>query len=212
MRRLLTAAAGLVLCALANIAGAKAEITTTGGENRWYDFNDSRDLSPAYRHHTGRHGRHANRHRRHAGTRWHRRRIATRPHARRAAHPHRRHAVRHDRVRSSLFLRHAGGGASRACLTPAAQALLRRIEAQFGRVHVVSTCRPGARIAGTGRISRHASGNAIDFHAPPGRKGEVVRWLIANHRSGGIMTYAGMAHIHVDIGPRFVTLNHGARW
>jgi uncharacterized protein YcbK (DUF882 family) len=62
-------------------------------------------------------------------------------------------------------------------------------------------------IAGTGRPSRHASGNAIDFDAPKDRKPEVVRWLIDNHRSGGVMTYATMNHIHVDIGRRFVALN-----
>ena len=73
---------------------------------------------------------------------------------------------------------------------------------------IVSTCRPGARIRGTGRISRHASGNAIDFNAG-NRKGDVVRWLIANHKAGGVMTYADMSHIHVDIGYHFVSLNFG---
>ena len=101
--------------------------------------------------------------------------------------------------------------APRACLTSAARALLDRIEQKFGRVEVVSTCRPGAFIAGTGRISRHASGNAVDFKAGA-RKAAILEWLIANHRSGGIMTYAGMDHIHVDIGPRFVSLAGGAHW
>ncbi|HJU32466.1 MAG TPA: D-Ala-D-Ala carboxypeptidase family metallohydrolase, partial [Hyphomicrobiaceae bacterium] len=96
----------------------------------------------------------------------------------------------------------------RACLRPAARALLERIEAQFGPMQIISTCRPGARIAGSGRISKHATGEAIDFNAGK-RKGEVVRWLIANHKTGGIMTYAGMSHIHVDIGYRFVSLNSG---
>jgi uncharacterized protein YcbK (DUF882 family) len=106
----------------------------------------------------------------------------------------------------------ARGGTSRACLTPSARALLSRIEAHFGSVRIVSTC-PGAVIAGSGRPSRHASGNAIDFDAPAGRKAEVVRWLIDNHRSGGVMTYARMNHIHVDIGRRFVALNaDGRRW
>ena len=59
-----------------------------------------------------------------------------------------------------------GAGASRSCLTPAARALLGRIEAQFGTMQIISTCRPGARIAGSGRISKHASGEAIDFNAP----------------------------------------------
>ncbi|HXF55785.1 MAG TPA: D-Ala-D-Ala carboxypeptidase family metallohydrolase [Hyphomicrobiaceae bacterium] len=102
-----------------------------------------------------------------------------------------------------------GASASRACLKPSARALLDRIEAQFGPVRVVSTCRPGARIAGTGKISKHATGEAIDFYAPAGRKAEVVRWLIANHNSGGVMTYARMGHIHVDIGYRFVSLGSG---
>lgn len=109
-----------------------------------------------------------------------------------------------------------GGGArpagpNRACLSAEARALLNRIEAQFGRVQLISTCRPGARIRNTGKPSLHASGRAIDFNAPRGKKADVVRWLIANHRTGGIMTYAGMSHIHVDIGYRFVSLNFGAR-
>jgi hypothetical protein len=105
---------------------------------------------------------------------------------------------------------HGSSGTSRACLTSAARSILNRIEQKFGRMQIVSTCRPGARIRGTGRISRHASGNAIDFNAGS-RKGAVVRWLIANHRSGGTMTYAGMSHIHVDIGHHFVSLGSGGR-
>ena len=106
-------------------------------------------------------------------------------------------------------------GTSRTCLSSGARNLLARIEAQFGAVGIVSTCRPGAVIAGSGRPSRHASGNAIDFNAPAGRKADVVRWLIANHRAGGVMTYARMNHIHVDIGHRFVALGTGGggrRW
>lgn len=97
-------------------------------------------------------------------------------------------------------------GTSTTCLTSEARNLLARIRSQFGNVEIVSTCRPGATIAGTGRPSRHASGQAIDFRVP-GRKAEVVRWLIANDRMGGIMTYRDMDHIHVDVGPRFVALN-----
>jgi hypothetical protein len=96
-------------------------------------------------------------------------------------------------------------GSSRSCLTGSARALLSRIEQQFGPMTIVSTCRPGARIAGSGRPSRHASGNAVDFDAGS-RKGAVIRWLIANHHQGGTMTYPNMNHIHVDIGPRFVSL------
>lgn len=99
-----------------------------------------------------------------------------------------------------------GGSASTGCLTSQARALLGRIQAQFGNVQVISTCRPGARIATTGKISKHASGQAIDFRVP-GRKAEVVAWLRQNHTSGGTMTYSDMDHIHVDIGARFVALN-----
>jgi len=112
------------------------------------------------------------------------------------------HAAKHKRYSEG------GAGTSRSCLTSAARALLNRIEAKFGRMQIVSTCRPGARIAGTNKISRHASGNAIDFNAG-GRKGAVVQWLIANHKSGGTMTYAAMNHIHVDVGHHFVALNSG---
>jgi SH3-like domain-containing protein len=101
--------------------------------------------------------------------------------------------------------------APRSCLKPAARALLDRIEQKFGPVRVVSTCRAGAMIAGTNRVSRHASGNAIDFDAG-GRKPAILEWLIANHRAGGVMTYAGLDHIHVDIGPHFVSLARGRHW
>jgi hypothetical protein len=114
---------------------------------------------------------------------------------------------------------HAGTSASvldpadapRTCLTPPARALLQGIEAKFGPVKLVSTCRPGAMIAGTGRPSRHASGNAVDFDAGA-RKGAIVEWLIANHHEGGTMTYADMSHIHVDIGPYFVSIAGGQHW
>ena len=100
----------------------------------------------------------------------------------------------------------AASGSSVTCLTWEARALLNRIRARFGNVEIVSTCRPGAKIAGTGHPSRHASGQAIDFRVP-GKKGQVVSWLISNHHNGGVMTYRDMDHIHVDIGPHFVALN-----
>jgi hypothetical protein len=103
-------------------------------------------------------------------------------------------------------VRQGGSATSRGCLKASARALLDRIETHFGKMQIISTCRPGAVIAGTGRRSKHASGEAIDFNAG-GRKAEVVRWLIANHKSGGTMTYRGMSHIHVDVGYHFVSLN-----
>lgn len=100
--------------------------------------------------------------------------------------------------------------APRTCLTEPARALLDTIETRFGPVRLVSTCRPGARIAGTNRISRHASGNAVDFDAGA-RKDEIVAWLVANHSAGGTMTYPDMDHIHADIGRHFVSLAGGKR-
>src|SRR5262249_6967947 len=98
--------------------------------------------------------------------------------------------------------------APRSCLTPAARGLLGRIEQAFGPVQVISTCRAGALIAGTNHPSRHASGKAVVFKAGP-RKAQIIAWLIENHRTGGVMTYSGMDHIHVDIGPRFISLAGG---
>jgi hypothetical protein len=98
--------------------------------------------------------------------------------------------------------------APRGCLTAAASALLERIEQKFGPVKVMSTCRPGAFIALTGPPSQHVSGNAVDFDAGS-RKAAIIEWLIANHR-GGTMTYASMEHIHVDIGPHFVSIASGS--
>ena len=108
----------------------------------------------------------------------------------------------------ALTAGHGGGGTSRGCLMPEARALLNRIESRFGPVQVISTCRPGAVVAGSGKPSKHRYGLAIDFNAGS-RKGAVVQWLIASHHSGGTMTYRGMSHIHVDIGQRFVSLGSG---
>ncbi len=104
------------------------------------------------------------------------------------------------------YARETDGGTSRGCLTSDARALLNTIESHFGRVEIISTCRPGARIATSGRPSKHASGQAIDFRAS-GKKKQVLNWLINNHHNGGTMTYSDMDHIHVDVGYHFVALN-----
>jgi len=43
-------------------------------------------------------------------------------------------------------------------------------------------------------------------------KAAIVEWLIANHRDGGTMTYADMDHIHIDVGPHFVSIANGPHW
>ena len=95
--------------------------------------------------------------------------------------------------------------APRNCLKPEIRALLEKVEDVFGPVEVISTCRPGATIAGTGRPSRHASGNAVDFEAGS-KKAAILKWLVANNHTGGTMTYSDMSHIHIDYGPHFVAL------
>ena len=105
----------------------------------------------------------------------------------------------------------SNAGAERSCLTRETRNLLDRIEGRFGHVQLISTCRPGARFASTGKVSKHASGQAIDFSAPSGKKQELVRWLVANHKSGGTMTYRDMNHIHVDVGYHFVSLGSASR-
>jgi uncharacterized protein YcbK (DUF882 family) len=119
------------------------------------------------------------------------------------SHHHRQH---HKRYANRTLRGYARSGAStdRGCLTSAAKGLLARIEAKFGRVQIVSTCRPGAVIAGSGRPSMHRYGMAIDFKTS--QKAAVVRWLAANNR-GGTMTYPNSDHIHADVGRyHFVSL------
>lgn len=105
----------------------------------------------------------------------------------------------------NIFTRYeqAGGGMSsmRSCLTAETRGVLNRMEERFGAVKVISTCRPGATIAGSGgRPSYHRYGMAVDFKVPKGvSKSEVVRWLFANNR-GVVMTYRKMGHVHFDTG------------
>lgn len=109
-----------------------------------------------------------------------------------------------------LFLAMAGLSATHtnaeaagaSCLPSAVKAKLAQIRAKFGPVSIVSADRPGARIAGSGKRSYHASCRAVDFNPPRGKYSQVVAWLKANH-SGGVGTYScGMHHIHIDNGPR----------
>lgn len=94
---------------------------------------------------------------------------------------------------------------ARACLSNEARGLLKAIEVRFGPVELVSTCRSGATIAGTGGRPRQANRGAIDFKAGD-RRAAIVAWLAANHRNGGTTTYGDKDHIHADIGPHFVAL------
>lgn len=90
---------------------------------------------------------------------------------------------------------------STSCLPSSVKSALSQIRKKFGSIQVVSTHRPGARIAGSGRQSFHASCRAVDFKAPSGKHGAVVNWL-KNNFGGGVGTYScSMHHIHIDNGP-----------
>jgi len=216
-KRLLTGAVGLALFMLTAPANARVifqdgdRVAGQPYEDPTYRQDERGVDEPAYRG--------ERRRTRDSGTRKARRNTARRSHRSKVAHkaPHTppkadpmSNGSDNVAARSVTGYARGAGGSSGACLTSPARELLQRIEAQFGPVQIVSTCRPGARIAGTGRISKHASGEAVDFNAGS-RKAEIVRWLIANHKTGGTMTYAGMSHVHVDIGYPFVALNSGGR-
>lgn len=91
---------------------------------------------------------------------------------------------------------------STGCLPSNVKSTLKQIEKKFGSIRVVSTHRPGARIAGSGHRSYHASCRAVDFDPPKGKYEQVVRFLKSNF-SGGVGTYScSMHHIHIDDGPQ----------
>lgn len=104
---------------------------------------------------------------------------------------------------SSLFFSNASEAAStsQSCLPSVLTSTLNQVRSMFGALDILSTHRPGARIAGSGKPSYHASCRAVDFK-PRQNYREVVNWLYANH-SGGLGTYScGMSHIHIDNGPK----------
>lgn len=93
---------------------------------------------------------------------------------------------------------HRGGSASRGCLTGQTRQVLSGLESRFGQVKVISTCRPGAVIAGSGRPSQHRFGKAVDFVPRSGQRAAMLAWLRAN-AGGAVITYAS-GHIHFDTG------------
>jgi hypothetical protein len=102
-----------------------------------------------------------------------------------------------------------GTSTSTGCLPATLKAKLREIEGRFGPVLVVSTFRPGARIAGTRHQSLHASCRAVDFRPAGGTYGAVAAHLRQSW-SGGVGTYAS-GHIHIDTGPGYQWHHGGGR-
>jgi YD repeat-containing protein len=132
----------------------------------------------------------------------------------RKRHAHRDHPRGRPVVadKPNIFRSYAKASTSRECLTGATLAILERGERHFGvRFSIVSTCRPGATIAGSRHPSQHRFGKAVDFIPPRTlSKAAVVRWFYAN-APGVTMTYANMAHVHFDTGPFHKLAHAGPR-
>jgi len=107
-----------------------------------------------------------------------------------------------------------GGSASRACLTAQTRAVLAQLEGRFGPVRVISTCRPGAVIAGSGRPSMHRYGRAVDFVPPPGRRAPMMAFLRGN--AGGAVIAYRSGHVHFDTGgysrASYAGARHSSAW
>jgi hypothetical protein len=89
---------------------------------------------------------------------------------------------------------------NQVCVPAKLKWLLDDIERHFGAVKIISTHRPGATVAGTGRRSKHADCRAVDFLPARGTYRDVAHWLKRVH-DGGVGTYScGMHHIHIDNG------------
>jgi uncharacterized protein YcbK (DUF882 family) len=132
------------------------------------------------------------------------------PHLQQAAYAQReysgrRYSRRYARSRGRGYSRmqahrhsHRDASASRGCLTGQTRQVLSGLESRFGQVKVISTCRPGAVIAGSRRPSQHRFGKAVDFLPPSGQRAPMLAWLRAN-AGGAVITYAS-GHIHFDTG------------
>lgn len=107
-----------------------------------------------------------------------------------------------SQISSNPFASNSAQAAKSGCLPGVIKARLSQIRKKFGRIKIISAHRPGARIAGSGKRSYHASCRAVDFHPPKGQYRKVVSWLKKTHK-GGVGTYScGMHHIHLDNGPK----------
>ena len=92
----------------------------------------------------------------------------------------------------------AQAGTPTKCLPASVKAKLNYIERHFGRVTVISTYRKNARIAGSGKPSKHRFCGAADFHVK-GNKAAAIRWLWKQR--GEVILYSGhFHHIHIAEG------------
>lgn len=100
--------------------------------------------------------------------------------------------------KGNIFRSYHAASASRSCLTANTRAVLDRLEARVGKVRIVSTCRPNAVIAGSGRPSFHRYGMAVDFHT----RHRVAAVAFLQTQPVLVMTYSNMGHIHFNTGQK----------
>lgn len=91
------------------------------------------------------------------------------------------------------------------CVPFPLRSVLAEVEQKFGPVSVLSTHRPGAVVAGTGRPSLHRDCRAVDFRIS-GKRRPVIAFLRQDPRVQGLGIYRD-GHIHIDNGPYRVTWN-----
>ncbi len=96
---------------------------------------------------------------------------------------------------------------STACLPAMVKAALAKADAACG-IKVISTFRPGARIATTGQVSKHASCRGADFTT---KNVECVRSALHDYRGTMSTDYYSVSpnHFHIDDGG-YLRFAHGA--
>lgn len=124
--------------------------------------------------------------------------------------PSKRHARRHRRISSHSdrrrrhgvhradHRRHRDASASTAGLPGPLVTALEHVQSSCAGFRIISTYRPGARVAGSGRVSLHALDKAADF--------VVTHWSCAyaalDGFRGGVSTDPGrVGHIHTSWDP-----------
>ena len=124
-------------------------------------------------------------------------------------HNHRHHHADHHRGRhvriaghrrgfQHHFHSHRGPAANSTDLASVSGTLAakaREIVASCGST-VISSFRPGARIAGSGHASMHASGRAVDIRGNP----SCIYGHLQGWPGGYSVDYASVQHVHISLG------------
>ena len=110
-------------------------------------------------------------------------------------------------ISAFLFLAvsaHLAQGHPTGCLPVMVRAALAKADAACG-IKVISTYRRGARIAGTGHVSKHANCRAADFTS---RNYACVRSALADYPGAMSVDARAVGHVHIDDGS-YLRFAHG---